>query len=255
MRVIPSLALRADDISEVMDSPDCDAERLRNTYSYFRYVNAVLSGWRLTYRRDIRPALSPDRQSTLLDIGTGGGDVARSLSRWARRDRLRLGITAIDPDARAHEFTASQPALPGLTFRTELSSDLVARGERFDFVISNHVLHHLSAEQLGALLVDSERLCRQQVLHSDIERSLWGYVGFGLGTWPLFRDSYIREDGLTSIRRSFTAGELRAGLRFLEGVGDAGDLEGVGDARGWYVTREVPSRLMLRWQNPGHHDA
>ena len=157
MRGIPSLALRADDISEVMDSPECDAERLRNTYSYFRYVNAVVSGWRLTYRRDIRPALSPDRLSTLLDIGTGGGDVARSLARWARRDRLRLRITAIDPDARAHEYTASLPAVSDLTFRTELSSDLVARGERFDFVISNHVLHHLTAEQLGALMVEIGR--------------------------------------------------------------------------------------------------
>lgn len=241
MRVIPSLALRADDINEVMDSPDCDAGRLRNTYLYFRYVNAVLSGWRLTYLRDIRPTLSPDRLSTLLDIGTGGGDVARSLSRWAKRDRLRLSITAIDPDARAHEFTASQPTMPDLTFRTELSSDLVARGERFDFVISNHVLHHLTAVELGALMVDSERLCLQQVLHSDIERSRWGYVGFGLGTWPLFRDSFIREDGLTSIRRSYTATELRAGLQ---------DLKDAGLASGWDVTRELPSRLMLRWRHP-----
>ncbi|GAA3888465.1 class I SAM-dependent methyltransferase [Leifsonia kafniensis] len=241
----PSLGVRASDAVEIMDGPDCDPQRLARTYAEFRYVNAVVSGWRTIYRRDIRPLLSPAKNSTLVDIGAGGGDLARALARWAVRDRVRLSVTAIDPDARAHAYAVGQPPLPGLEFRRAFSSELVREGARFDFVVSNHVLHHLSAEELGGLLFDSEQLCRRRVLHADIERSGWGYLGFGVATFPFFRDSYIREDGLTSIRRSFTARELRASL-------DAAGLAAATSvaAAGWRVTRELPSRLVLRWIAP-----
>ena len=231
--MLPTLRDRAVDAVEIMDGPDCDPDTLRRTYADFRLVNAVVSGLRQTYRRDIRPRLSATRPHALLDIGSGGGDVARSLARWAARDGLRLTVTAIDPDARAHAFATGGPPLPGLEFRRASSGDLVGAGERFDTVLSNHVLHHLGAAELGALLADSERLSRGLVLHGDIERAPLAYAGFGLGTWPFFRDSYIRADGLTSIRRSFTFTELVAAA-----------------PPGWSVRRERPYRLVLRWSAP-----
>jgi len=213
---------------------DCDPDMLTRTYANFRLVNAVVSGWGSIYRGHIRPALSTTRLTTLLDIGSGGGDVSRALARWAARDGLRLNVLGIDPDPRAHDFCLSRPVQPGLGFRRAFSSELVAEGQSFDFVVSNHMLHHLGPAELGALLVDSERLCRHRVLHADIERSRFGYAGFALGTWPFFRRSYIRPDGLTSIRRSFTADELRAAA-----------------PPGWSVRQGLPSRLVLEWNAPG----
>lgn len=210
---------------------DCDPDMLTRTYANFRIVNAVVSGWGAVYRRQIRPALSTTRLTTLLDIGSGGGDVSRALARWAARDGLRLSVLGIDPDPRAHAFCLAGPAQKGLSFRRAFSSELVAEGQRFDFVVSNHMLHHLGPAELGALLADSERLCRRRVLHADIERSRFAYLGFYLGSRPFFGGSYIRPDGLTSIRRSFTAGELRAAA-----------------PPGWRVLRGLPSRLVLEWR-------
>jgi 2-polyprenyl-3-methyl-5-hydroxy-6-metoxy-1,4-benzoquinol methylase len=218
---VPFLSRRAADAMEEMDRPDCDPATLQRTYTQFALINRAVSGWRRTYLRQLRPRLAAaaagaaagrgaaPRTATMLDIGCGAGDVARSLARWAAADGLGVEITAIDPDPRAFAYAASRPAIPGLTFRQAFSSELVAEGARFDLVISNHILHHLAPAELDALLADSQVLCRSLSLHSDIARSSMAYLFFAAGTLPFFHRSYIRRDGLTSIRRSYTAPELR----------------------------------------------
>ncbi len=213
---------------EEMDKPDCDLEKLQRTYAQFPLINAVVSGWRASYRHRIRPLLNSTTETTLLDVGCGGGDVARSLAKWAAADGLKLRITAIDPDERAFAFASSQPPISGLSYRRALSSELVAEGAAFDVVISNHILHHLSPSQLGAVLADSEQLAGSLAVHSDIARSPVAYALFGAGTLPFFPGSFIRRDGLTSIRRSYTSAELRSVV-----------------PPGWSVTSERPYRNVL----------
>lgn len=207
---LPALVARDEHARERMDDPGCDPRRLARTYASFRLVNALVAGWRRAYRRHLRPQLRADGATTLLDIGSGGGDVARALARWAHRDGFDLRVTGIDPDPRAHAWARRRPPVAGVQFRRALSSELVAGGERFDLVISNHLLHHLDEEQLDGLLEDSARLARRAVVHSDIRRGRLAFALFSLLTWPLFPGTFIREDGLTSIRRSHTAAELRA---------------------------------------------
>ncbi len=219
---------RATDAVEEMDRPDCDPARLERTYAQFPLINAAVSGWHGVYRRRIRPLLSPTRTTTLLDIGCGGGDISRKLADWAARESLLLDITAIDPDQRALDFATTLPPRPLITFRRAFSSELVREGTSFDLVISNHMLHHLSPTEFQGLLADSEALGRQAVIHSDIARSRMAYALFGAGTLPFFPGSFIRRDGLTSIRRSYTAAELRAAVR-----------------PGWLIQPERPYRTLV----------
>lgn len=146
---------------------------------------------------------------SLLDIGCGSGDVARSLARWAQQDGFSLAVTAIDPDERAYAFAEQTPRVEGVTYRKAHSSELVAEGKTFDVVMSNHILHHLDAGQLASVLRDSELLSRGLVLHNDLKRSNVAYLLFLFGFWPLGLGSYICGDGLLSIKRSYTASELR----------------------------------------------
>ncbi len=201
---------RAETASEEMDRPDADPRRLARTYAQFPVVNAFVSGWQDNYRHRIRPLLAPGHRTTLLDVGCGGGDVARRLATWAARDGLPLEVTAIDPDPRAMGFARAQQPVPGLAYRQAFSSELVAEGAAFDLVISNHVLHHLDPPGLEGLLRDSVMLARHAVIHSDIARSPVAYGLFSAATLPFFPGSFIRRDGLTSIRRSYTPAELRA---------------------------------------------
>ena len=208
-----SLKSRDVEAVEEMDRDDCDPKRLRRTYARFPVVNSLLSGWRGTYRRRLRPMLAGKSSVSVLDIGCGSGDVARSLARWARRDGFQLAVTAIDPDERAFAFASRTAPVEGVVYRKAHSSELVAEGRMFDVVISNHILHHLDSGQLRAVLHDSESLSRGLCLHNDLSRSNISYLLFLAGFWPLGVGSYICGDGLTSIRRSYTAEELRAAVQ------------------------------------------
>ncbi|GAA3587707.1 class I SAM-dependent methyltransferase [Klugiella xanthotipulae] len=235
-----TLRVRHPHEAELMDDPACDPAALWRTYRQFRFVNGLVAGWRRTYRHHIRPHLT-GTEHTLLDVGTGGGDLARAFVRWAARDGVLLHVTAIDPDVRAHRYVTTA-RLRTARARAEAhavewlrctTSELVAEGRTFDVVVSNHVLHHLSGEELGTLLRDGETLAAGTALHSDIRRSRMAYVLFSLLTLPFvlmppgYR-SFIRPDGFVSIRRSFTVEELTEAV-----------------PGGWRVLAQWPYRLLL----------
>lgn len=191
-----------------MDDPDCDPEKLRRTLQRFAIVNRLVAGWDGVYRSQLRPALVAQRgPARVLDIGCGGGDVLRRLVRRAHRDGFDLTGVGIDPDGRALEVARRAPQ-PGVSYRNVLSRELVAAGERYDFVISNHLLHHLGKADFGALLTDSEDLATSLALHSDIARGRLAYAAYAAGIMPLSPGSFLRVDGLRSIRRSYTREEL-----------------------------------------------
>jgi len=218
---------------ESMDDPDCDPCALDRTYARFRPLNAILARQRSLYRRWIRPRLDREAERRLLDVGTGGADFPRRALRWATREGLRLEVLAIDPDPRAIRFAVAAGIPPGLRLQRAELSDLAAEALRYDVVVSNHLLHHLDDEELLLLLEHSARLVAVGgvVVHADLTRSGWGYSAFAVITallGPMLRGTFIRADGLTSIRRSRTAAELRTLV-----------------PSGWQVRRVFPARLEL----------
>lgn len=171
-----------------------------------------------------------NKSYSLLDIGFGGGDLPLKLAHWAKRDGITLNITAIDTDQRAFDFVQSQYGDEPVTWKCISSTELVSQNQHFDFVISNHLLHHLSNEQIIAFLEESKQLATRKILFGDIERSDLGFILFNIFARMIFRNSFIVEDGLISIKRSFTFTELQDLL-----------------PAGWTVKRMFPFRLILTY--------
>ncbi|MCG2589919.1 class I SAM-dependent methyltransferase [Rhodohalobacter sulfatireducens] len=219
---------RQEHLTEKMDQPDCDQALLFNTYQQFSTINRLISGWQRIYKKLIRPVLKDSSYPySLLDIGCGGGDIINLIDRLAKKDGIKLQITGIEPDERAIRFLSEQKWPENISFKKSTSADLVQEGRLFDIVLSNHLMHHLKKPELSIICNDAEKLATQKIIFSDIERSDIGYISFKVAATPLFRKSFIVEDGLTSIKRSFRKDELQQAL-----------------PRGWKVQRQFPFRLL-----------
>ncbi|MDR9419290.1 class I SAM-dependent methyltransferase [Gracilimonas sp.] len=216
---------------EEMDRDDCEPVTLQNTYRQFSTINKLLSKWKNIYKQQIRPLLKKGESYSLLDIGFGGGDLSIHLARWAQEDGIELNITAIDTDERAYDYATETYPSDLVDWKHLSSSELVAQNKSFDFVISNHLLHHLDNESLADLLHEATQLATKKVIFNDIERNGLGYLLFNIFSRLLFRNSYITKDGLISIKRSFTHRELEALV-----------------PKGWQVYRVFPFRLVLSYE-------
>ncbi len=227
MPLLPDLRQRRHELVEQMDKPDADRELLFNTYRHFARINPIVSGWRGIYRDSMRPLMRKAGTVRILDIGFGGGDVIRSLERWTRRDGFSVSFTGIETDERALEFVRRLDWPAHVVFEHSPLNQVAGRGDVFDFVISNAVLHHLADDEVANFGRSARQCCRSKAIFSDIERHPAAVPLFAPLAKVFCPNSYACEDGLTSIRRSFTHIELRQLL---------------GDS--WNVFRKIPFRLV-----------
>lgn len=205
-----SLSTRDLALLELMDDPDCDPGRLRATLRRFGTINRLVSGWGAVYRDRLSPFLaSLGRPARVLDLGCGAGDLVARLAALAERDGLEVEWIGADPDARALEVAVARPVRPQISYVRADAATLLGDGERYDAVVSNHVLHHLRGDALPAFIDESAALASGIVLHNDIARSQLAYSLYAVGITPFAPGTFLRTDGLRSIRRSYRPDELR----------------------------------------------
>ena len=157
------------------------------------------------------PAQSP---ITLLDVGTGLGDIPARVRARAAREGLTVrtvGLDASEPLAVA----AHNGELPMM--RAD-ARRLPVADRAFDVVICSQLLHHFRGDEVVLLVRELDRVARRRVIVSDIRRSWLAAAGIWLVSWPLRFHPVSRHDGVVSVLRGFTADELSALVRTAVGV-------------------------------------
>jgi hypothetical protein len=79
-----------------------------------------------------------------------------------------------------------------------------------DLVLLSQVAHHFPADAAVALFREADRVARRAVMVLDLRRAGLARVAFRAGAALLRFDRVTTHDGLVSIRRGYTPGELRA---------------------------------------------
>ncbi len=217
-------------IRELMDDFCSNEEELFRTLKQFKSINQVFSGMDglINYEIIKKCKAIGHRQITVMDLGAGGGDWSNRIIAFCRQASIDVKIKCIDYDKRIVRFLQDRfkekkevTIIHGDVFNENVWTDPV------DFIVGNHILHHLTDESIVRLL----KLCFSKVRYgfffNDLKRSRINWLLFGLTAMIFYRNSFVLKDGTASIRKGFTHKELYeyvslAGLHPQAGVRKTG---------------------------------
>jgi SAM-dependent methyltransferase len=204
---------------ELLDDPAADpatvAESLRNIARANRWFGGAAA-----VRFGLGRTLShiPSGQTlSLLDLGTGLGDLPRVAKEWG----ARRGIHIVPIGLELNRAAAALARDSGLATALACAGTPPIRDKTMDVVLVSQVAHHLNAESVVRLFRACDRLARRAVIVADLRRHALAAPSFWFGARMLGFDSVTLTDGVTSIRRGFRRGEL---LDLMELAGVRGEV-------------------------------
>lgn len=216
---------------ELMDYPALSPETYDAVLADLAKVNRITLAHRATLQF-LEKCVGKRERFSLLDVGFGQGDMLRAIAAWAQKRGIKAELTGIDlnPKSKAAALAATDPALP-ITYRTGDYADLTGG---FDIITSSLVAHHMTRGQLLAFLRFMARESRLGWFVNDLHRHTFSYLGYPLLARLMRWHPIVRQDGQTSIARSFRAEEWH------ELLAEAGITEA-------QVQRYFPFRLCASW--------
>lgn len=218
---------------ELLDDPGADGARVLRSLRNIARSNFWFGGRAAALHGIDRILGGGAGAATLLDIGTGLGDVPRAARRHARRSGLSLRTFGLERHPAAVRL-ARGPELPTLL---ACAGALPFGDESVDVVLLSQVLHHFEREAAIALIRSAARVARRGVVIADLRRSRLAQLLFLAGSALLGFDADTRRDGVTSVARGYSSVELR---RVCEDAGAPASVE-----------RRPGFRLVAWWRKEG----
>jgi SAM-dependent methyltransferase len=224
---------------ELMDQPGLDREAHRRALDGLRAANAISRTSQVIWRgiREAGIARGNGRPLRILDIATGGGDVAIGVAKLAAGQGIAVEVHGCDINATAVEYARSvaERAKLSNTKFFQFNALVDPLPEEYDVLMSTLFFHHLANDDAKQLLGRMAKSARHCVLVDDLCRSRLGYFYAWAGGRLLTRSPIVHADGPLSVSAAYTIPEFRQLTQ------DAG-------LRGVELRRHWPQRFLMSWK-------
>jgi len=211
VRAGQSLARRSDQ-TELLDHPEVEPAALAANLRDLVRLNRLPGGAAASIAA-ITALAGDARDLSILDVGTGAGDLPRAFARHGRRGGGRWRVAAIDNRRDISAHAARRTALYD-EVRVILAEAirLPLEDASVDVAHSSLLLHHLDPEEAVAALHEMRRVARIGVVINDLRRGLMPFLLAAPIVMAFGRSPMTRHDGLLSLRRAYTLGEQQGML-------------------------------------------
>ncbi|PYO72190.1 MAG: methyltransferase domain-containing protein [Gemmatimonadetes bacterium] len=207
--------------TELLDDPAADPVAVNRELRDIARLNALFGGTRAVVRelepffeRRGRESGNGKRETwTLLDVGTGLGDIPRAAARAAWRYGITLRLVGIERNRTAARL-ARVPER-GLPLAVVLADGgaLPLASRSVDVIVASQVLHHVPRAMAARWVVEFDRVARRAVVLADLRRSRVAMAGVWAACFGLAMGRVTRHDAVVSLRRGYTREEFSAMLR------------------------------------------
>lgn len=203
--------------TELLDDPRSDPVLVGRELRDIARLNALFGGTRAVVlelepflERGERETGNGKRQTwTLLDVGTGLGDIPRAAAAAAWRHGITLRLVGIELNR-----TAAHLARAGGLATIVADGNALPFGPRsVDVVVASQVLHHLPRPVAVRWIATLDRIARRAVVLADLRRSRVAMAGVWAASVGLAMSGVTRHDAVVSLKRGYTKTEFDEMLR------------------------------------------
>lgn len=217
---------------EYLDDPTIDDAIREQSIGDVMRANRWLGGLRAA-AIEVRAALSGRDGATVLDVGTGFGDIVSFVANDATQ---ATPLTTIGVDDAPSLLVSARRRMTFGVCASALA--LPFRDRSVDVVFCSQLLHHFEFPDAARLVREMNRVARIAVIISDLRRSWIAAAGFWLVSFPMRFHWVTRHDGTLSVLRGFTSSELREIVHSATGAAPR-------------INSRLGFRLTARWSPAG----
>lgn len=195
-------------LPERMDQPEANQVEIETALRELETINTWLGGY--------SPVLNGLKKFnstgdlTILDIGSGGGDVLRRIA----RSKPGYSLRGLDKNPLMTAFAENKSrGYKNIGFITGNAFSLNELDFKPDVIISTLFCHHFDDDDLISLLNEMKINCRKGFIINDLHRHWFAYYSIKYITRFFSRSVLVKYDAPLSVARSLTRSEWDKLLR------------------------------------------
>lgn len=197
---------RLENTEEIIDDLELGGEAVFQNLKEIEKINTYLGGY-TALKNGVRDVLKnrveKEKEVKVTDIGCGGGDTLRALSKWNNQG-YRLNLEGMD--ANPHMITFSKENSknsPEIEYKVEdCFSDQFFQND-YDIITGNLFFHHFDNEAIIDFVKRIIPQTKYAIVITDLHRSAIAYALFQIIAFVFGFSHITKHDGSISIKRGF----------------------------------------------------
>lgn len=189
------------DKKELLDQENIPEMDLYLNLKELNVINNLLGGYSITFNA-LRKILDKSKSYTLVDIGSGGGDTLKKISKWSDKNNYDLNLFGIDLKESCINYSIKNNQHEALTFICDDYRNASKHILKIDIVHACLFCHHLTNENIIQLI----KFCKEQnavLVINDLERNPIAYYAIKWLTYFFSKSYLVKNDAPLSVLRGF----------------------------------------------------
>lgn len=186
---------------ELLDQEEIPKEDLFQNLRELDFINHWLGGYDISFS-GLKKIIKPEKKYSIVDIGCGGGDTLKRISKWRMKHGYILDLYGVDLKSVCIQYAKNNPGTSGINFICDDYKNIYQHIEKIDIIHACLFCHHLTTEELADLIkfaINHKAI----LLINDLERNPLAYYAIKILT-QLFSKSYlVKNDAPLSVLRGF----------------------------------------------------
>jgi 2-polyprenyl-3-methyl-5-hydroxy-6-metoxy-1,4-benzoquinol methylase len=209
MSLLVNTTYRSDQ-EEIMDDLDYQGPILHDALDKLAKINQWLGGNIVTLNglKKVIKNHPKNELITIVDLGCGGGDILREVSRFGERNGYKFKLIGIDANQHTVNYAKTlSENHSNIEFKAIDIFSKEFKTIKYDLVLTTLFLHHFKNDELVTFLKPVLGKAKLGIVVNDLHRHKLAYYLFKLLSITI-KNKTIVEDGLTSVLRGFKRQEL-----------------------------------------------